>query len=132
MSFILDALRKSENERQQQATPGIADVRYTRPQTARTRWLLAIIVVLVLNALLIGFLLLRDEAPTPADARVVQERPVPPAPAAPDRRPAQVPLARDDVRPLAEEVPSEESPPAAPTVAPSAATPPPAGRPRAW
>ena len=134
MSFILDALRKSENERQQQATPGIADVPYQKPRATRGRWLAVIAIILVLNAVLVGALLLRDEEPAPTATRVIEERPVPTAPAAPPRRPAQVPVARDDVRPLAEEVPPAESA-AATTIRPTptspAATPAPVSAPAA-
>ena len=129
MSFILDALRKSENERQQQATPGIADVRYQRPSSNKGKWLLLVAAILAVNAVLITALLLRDGA-DPEPVRVVRESTVPPAPRAPARRPAQVPVLRDDVRSLAAEMdiaspalaemPAEPGRPAPTPVAPSA------------
>lgn len=103
MSFILDALRKSENERQQQATPGIADVRYQRTSSSKGKWLLLVAAVLAVNAALIAALLLR-ETDEPEPVRVVRESTVPPAAQAPARRPAQVPVLRDDVRSLAAEM----------------------------
>lgn len=104
MSFILDALRKSENERQKKATPGIADIRYAAPRSVRSRWAIVAVVVLALNAVLIAALLLRDDPSTGPPARVVQPAAVPPAVVQPARKPAQVPLERTDVRPLEEEV----------------------------
>lgn len=43
MSFILDALRKSENERQRGAVPGIAHVPYAAPRETLPKWVLAVI-----------------------------------------------------------------------------------------
>ena len=51
MSFILDALRKSERERQQQATPGIGDAGYRPPKKTTSGWLIAVIAILVVNIL---------------------------------------------------------------------------------
>ncbi|MGI9329354.1 MAG: general secretion pathway protein GspB [Gammaproteobacteria bacterium] len=126
MSFILDALRKSENQRQQQATPGIADARYQRPSSNKGKWLLVVAAVLGLNAILIAVLLLRDTN-EPDPVRVVQESNVPPAPQAPARRPAQVPVLRDDVRSLAAEMDiarPAQAPAAAVSPAPTLAAPP--------
>ena len=104
MSFILDALRKSERERQQQATPGIGDAGYRAPKKAPNRWLIAVVAILGVNALLVVALLLRDQGPPPG-ARTVQPAPVPRATPAPARRPALTAPNREDIRPLAEEVP---------------------------
>jgi len=104
MSFILDALRKSERERQQQATPGIGDAGHRVPRKAPNRWLIAVVAILGVNALLVVALLLRDQGPPPG-ARTVQPAPVPRATPAPARRPALTAPNREDIRPLAEEVP---------------------------
>ncbi|HET9694736.1 MAG TPA: general secretion pathway protein GspB [Steroidobacteraceae bacterium] len=59
MSFILDALRKSEHARQKQSGPGFAEVPVvvTRPRT--NRWATAAVALLVVNLLAVGLLLLR-------------------------------------------------------------------------
>jgi len=49
MSFILDALRKSDAERQRAVTPGLADVRYATPRARRSIWLPILVVVLAAN-----------------------------------------------------------------------------------
>lgn len=46
MSFILDALRKSEHERQRSAVPGLAQVPLATPEAQIPRWALAVIGVL--------------------------------------------------------------------------------------
>ena len=53
MSFILDALRKSDAERQRGAAPGLADVRYATHRARRNIWVPLLAVVLVAN---IGFM----------------------------------------------------------------------------
>lgn len=54
MSFILDALRKSDAERQRSVTPGLADARYAGRRTGRSWWMPVLIVVLVANMLFMG------------------------------------------------------------------------------
>lgn len=80
MSFILDALRKSETERQRQNGPGLIDVGYRPPATRRSPWIPLLIAVLVANLAIMGFLFLRKPADTPQattsvpqQERVVQE-----------------------------------------------------------
>jgi len=46
VSFILDALRKSEHERQRSAVPGLSQVPLATPQAQMPRWALAVIGVL--------------------------------------------------------------------------------------
>lgn len=67
MSFILDALRKSEHERQRQAGPSLAELPVARP---RSRFPLAygiLGVLLVLNLAALAVFMLRDQ-PHPAPA----------------------------------------------------------------
>jgi hypothetical protein len=61
MSFILDALRKSEHERQRSATPGIAQVPFGAPRRELPRWTVALIVVLAVAVLALGGAWLRSE-----------------------------------------------------------------------
>lgn len=67
MSFILDALRKSENERQQQAPSGLATVPSSHDSRRAPRWLWLLAGLLVCNVLIASALLLRtggDPPPT--------------------------------------------------------------------
>ena len=51
MSFILDALRKSENDRRDQAQPTLAAAPQAAPVQKRSVWPLIIAVVLAINAM---------------------------------------------------------------------------------
>ncbi|MCC5793833.1 MAG: general secretion pathway protein GspB [Chromatiales bacterium] len=100
MSIILDALRKSEDERQQGRPPRLADVRQAaRPQSSWRWWPLLMVGVLLLNLLLL-MLLLRDRAPASPPPGAV-------APAVPEITRLAPPAAPADelreVRPLARE-----------------------------
>lgn len=66
MSFILDALRKSETERQRQSGPGLVDAGYRPPARRRGVWLPLLVVVLAANLVLMGIFWLRP-APPPAN-----------------------------------------------------------------
>ena len=64
MSFILDALRKSELERQKNAPPGIANVPVTRRHSPRTVWVPIAVALLAANLLLLAwFSISPDETP---------------------------------------------------------------------
>jgi general secretion pathway protein B len=63
MSFILDALKKSEIERQRQNVPGLMDSRMAERRGRLPVWAIAIGVLLGINLLVLGFLLLRKTAP---------------------------------------------------------------------
>lgn len=54
MSFILDALRKSEHERQRSTVPGLAQVPLAVPQPQIPRWAFAVIGVLAAAVLALG------------------------------------------------------------------------------
>ena len=59
MSFILDALRKSEHERQRQGGPGLAEVAVAAPRRPKTNvWATAAVVLLVVNLVAVGVLML--------------------------------------------------------------------------
>jgi general secretion pathway protein B len=49
MSFILDALKKSENERQRQVGPSLADVQVRRRRSDKPWWVVAVAALLVVN-----------------------------------------------------------------------------------
>ena len=55
MSFILDALRKSEHERQRSTVPGLSQVPLATPQPQMPRWALGVIAGLGAALLALGF-----------------------------------------------------------------------------
>ena len=87
MSFILDALRKSEHDRQRQTGPALVDTPVAAPKPKSNTWAVAAIALLVVNLVAIGGLLLFKSRDEPAAAAA----PPPPAgdaPAAPAAAPA--------------------------------------------
>lgn len=62
MSFILDALKKSESDRQQKAAPGIADVPTATRPAATSRWIPVLVGLLVVNLGVVAYVLLRPSA----------------------------------------------------------------------
>ncbi len=105
MSFILDALRKSESERQKKSAPGIVDAHYQRPEKSRSIWLPLLVVILAANAIVITALLLTNSPePTPAAEPAAGPPDAVSAPIAPPAQETpkqQVAAVREaDVRPL--------------------------------
>ena len=67
MSFILDALKKSETERQKQNTPGFADVPDATSPPRAPRWLWVLGGLLAINlVVLLGVMLRPELSPTTA------------------------------------------------------------------
>ena len=106
MSFILDALKKSESDRQRQGGPALFEVKVAAPRHALPYWALAIALLFVVNLAVVGWLVLRHAA-APAQAPAQ----------APEQAPAQVPAR------VQAEAAAGPAPPAAPAVAPPAAAP---------
>jgi general secretion pathway protein B len=86
MSIILDALRKSETERQRQTGPGLADAGYRPPARRRPLWLPLLVIALTANLVLVGYLLLRNRSAAPVEQTTARAAapativpPVPPA-----------------------------------------------------
>jgi len=71
LSFILEALRKSEHERQRQAGPAVAEMPVVRPPSRTPVALIAVGALLAINLAVVLYFLLRNEAP-----EVVREEPV--------------------------------------------------------
>jgi general secretion pathway protein B len=69
MSFILDALKKSEMERQRQTVPGLMDTRFKERRTGLPLWAAALCVLLGVNLLVLTFVLWNKSAPAPHAAR---------------------------------------------------------------
>jgi general secretion pathway protein B len=91
VSFILDALRKSEHERQRQTGPALVESPVVPPRPRSNVWPTVAIVLLLVNIVAIGVVLLMksDDAPeaaAPAATATTATSPVPtsaPSPAAP-------------------------------------------------
>lgn len=133
MSFILDALKKSENERQRQIGPSLADVKITRRNAERPWWAVAVAALLVINLGVLLVVLMRDDdakpatpapqvAPAPQPQNYDDRRPPPPEDRRYQSRPApsqnyQPPTGNDlSVRSLADEAGRYEQPyPSEPT-----------------
>lgn len=80
MSFILDALKKSENERQRNVGPSLADVHVVRRNAERPWWVLVVAALLVVNLGVLLFVLIRE-----GDAKPVQQAQQLPAQVAPQQ-----------------------------------------------
>jgi general secretion pathway protein B len=131
MSFILDALKKSEIERQRQTVPGLMDTRREGRRNRLPVWALVLAVLLGINLLVLTFVLMRNSAPAGHAPRPAQMH----ASSAPDA--AASPPAAEHFSPLdaspvyAQEIPvasaggvaASESPTTAP---PNTTAPPPA------
>jgi general secretion pathway protein B len=114
MSFILDALKKSELERQRQSVPGLMDARMAAGRGRLPVWAIALAVLLGINLIVLTVVLTRGgrQAPPPRAPRTA----VSAAPAAPDHF---SPL--DNTQPVfAPEVPvtAADNPPPAPVPVP--------------
>jgi len=59
MSIILDALKKSESDQQRQSGPALFEVKVAPPKARFPVWAIAIVALLVINMLIVGYLLLR-------------------------------------------------------------------------
>jgi general secretion pathway protein B len=70
MSFILDALRKSEHARQRETGPGLAEIPVAPARPKKNLWATAAVALLLVNLLAVGVLMLRraqqDDTPTAA------------------------------------------------------------------
>ena len=79
MSFILDALKKSESDRQRQNSPDNAFVPTAPDESSSSRWLLIVSILLAINVLVLLFVFLKPLAtnnePTPVVAENDQESP---------------------------------------------------------
>jgi len=103
VSFILDALRKSEHERQRSEVPGLSQVPLAAPQPQMPRWALGVIGVLVAAVLVLGgawWQTARAPAESAASAPAVErsvELPLPPSrSAAPQQAAPSRPLPQED------------------------------------
>jgi general secretion pathway protein B len=110
MSFILDALKKSESDRQRQSGPALFEVKVAPPRTRLPLWAIAIAVLLVVNLGIVMWMLMRHS--TRVAASNAAPGPVPAAQAA--AAPAAVSAATPATAPAA--APGAVPPAAAPTI----------------
>ena len=80
MSFILDALRKSEKERQQGAAPSISDVPAVIQGRKTPAWAVAVIATLFTSVFFLGWEWWQDRASDPAVAAISSREQTPPTP----------------------------------------------------
>jgi general secretion pathway protein B len=117
MSFILEALRKSEQERQRQAGPGFAELRPVMTRPVFPIWAVALGALLAINLLvLLVVMMRRDDARIPVSVPTAASSSAPaPYTAAPPGTPAlAAPV------PLRTEMPTDELYADAPEEAPAA------------
>jgi general secretion pathway protein B len=80
MSLILDALKKSEAERQRQSGPTLLEVRVSPPRRRYPNWVIAVGILLAVNiVLLLAFVLHRPVTSAQPSAAVVAAIPAPAA-----------------------------------------------------
>jgi general secretion pathway protein B len=95
MSFILDALKKSEHARQRQAGPALFEVKVVQPRRTVPLWAVVIILLVLINVITLGWIVLshgqgkRPTRPPSAAPAAVIPRSASPTPA-PALRPAAV------------------------------------------
>jgi len=140
MSFILDALKKSESERQRKRSPDISDVPVAGRRRNSSVWAWLIGALLAVNAIVVTALLLRSEpdvSPLPKTAEPA-ELPVARSEPLPDRSEARTdadnlaaaqPPAEAERQPESTRVPAPTSRPSPQTVQSQVAPPAPRARP---
>ena len=130
MSFILDALKKSESDRQRQTGPALFEVKVAPPKTGFPVWAIAIVVLLVINMAIVGWMLVRrmshDDASATANA--APQAVTPPVAAASPPAPAYSapPPTQPSPQPIAQPAPTQQAVPPQ-----QAALAPPSGQPAA-
>jgi general secretion pathway protein B len=110
MSFILDALKKSEIERQRQSAPGLIDARPSPRRSRMPLWVAILCTLLGVNLLALTYVVVRKSAaPAPvsrpaaapqAAAAAPEARPFSPLDGAPEYAP-EIPVAPAAVAPMA-------------------------------
>jgi general secretion pathway protein B len=89
MSFILDALKKSESDRQRQIGPALFEVKVAPPRTGLPPWAIAVAALLVVNLGIVMWMLWRHPATRTPDTSAVAA--APPAVAQPQAAGATTP-----------------------------------------
>jgi general secretion pathway protein B len=92
MSFILDALKKSETDRQRQSGPALFEVKVAPPRTGLPLWAVAIVVLLGVNLVIVAWVLFRHPGQPTVEVAPVPVRGVVPASAVSPGSQVSVPL----------------------------------------
>jgi general secretion pathway protein B len=124
MSFILDALKKSEIERQRQSEPGLMDARLAGGRSRLPVWAVLLGALLAVNLVVLAVVLMRNGAPGAPPAPVKNSVAAPAGTPALDTAPHFSPL--DPTPVYAPEIPvppSTANPPAAASSSPRSAAP---------
>jgi general secretion pathway protein B len=119
MSFILDALKKSEIERQRQSVPGLMDTRLRERRNRLPIWATVLAVLLGINLLVLAFVLWPRSAPAPHASPVAATSPPAAADPAPPAAQHFSPLDPSPVYAPEIPVPAAESPTTASLGAPA-------------
>jgi general secretion pathway protein B len=120
MSFILDALKKSESDRQRQSGPAIFEVKVTPPRTGLPPWAIALAALLLVTLVVNAWILLRHSGTRAAASAATAA--VDAAPGAAPAAPA--PALSATITASAAAAPPPASVQAAPVAAPPALQPP--------
>ena len=121
MSFILDALKKSESDRQRQNGPALFEVKVAPPRTRLPLWAIAIAALLVVNLGIVMWMLMRHPSGGPAADTGGPANPPPASPAAAPAPAAAAPVALSPPPPLSPAVAAAAAPATSPTAAATAA-----------
>jgi general secretion pathway protein B len=78
MSFILDALKKSESDRQRQNGPALFEVRVAPPRNSLPLWAIGLAVLLAVNLVIVAWVLLRRPS-APEQPVAMTASPTPPS-----------------------------------------------------
>ncbi len=132
MSFILDALKKSESDRQRNANPGMYELKVAVPRARFPAWAVILALLLGINLLVGVWYLMKTDQPTqPRSTETAATTLPPPAPQAPAAAPVTPEAERTDIargifNPADFEpaVEPEKAPPAAVRTAPRETRPP--------
>ena len=125
MSFILDALRKSEHERQRSTLPGLSQVPLATPPAQLPRWALVVIGVLAAGVLVLGgawWQSTRAPTETTAAAPMIERSVELPPPAAAFTPPRLTPPAPSQSAPARPSVENDVAPPNQTALATAAGT----------
>ncbi|MCH7853507.1 MAG: general secretion pathway protein GspB [Proteobacteria bacterium] len=111
MSFILDALKKSEADRQQQSAPDMSSVPTGTVKAATPRWLWMLVGLLAVNLVVVTVILVKPSPVTPTTGVArTPERVVEPPPANPPAQEIPLPVGSEKDLPAGQ----EQRPPAEP------------------
>ncbi|HNR22531.1 MAG TPA: general secretion pathway protein GspB [Steroidobacteraceae bacterium] len=82
MSFILDALKKSDSERQRQSGPALFEIRKAPPRGGLPFWAIALGALLLVNLVVLAWFMMREPQTAPAQQGAPATAPRADAPAA--------------------------------------------------